>query len=53
MRACTPCSPFAHPGGCGLRVDPPATFSRVWQSMQELSVWHVVQSPGSPRASSE
>jgi hypothetical protein len=42
MRACEPWSPplvVSHPGGCGLRVAVPgATFSRVWQSIHELSV---------------
>ena len=40
------------PAGAGYVPSAPATFSRVWQSMQELSVWQVVQRPGSARASS-
>ncbi len=38
--------------GAGCSSSSPATFSRVWQSMHELSVWQVVQRPGSARASS-
>ena len=35
-----------------VRAVVPATFCRVWQSTQELSLWQVVQIPGSARASS-
>ena len=57
MRAWGPWSPplvVSQPGGCGLTVVVPgATPWRTWQSMHELSVWHVVHMPGSARASSE
>ena len=34
-------------------VEPGATLDAVWQSTHELSLWHVVQIPGSARASWE